>query len=97
MKVTFRRIAAAELREAVAWYQLRQTGLGLDLRDEVDRVIQGIVEHPDRWAIYHKEIRRAVVRRFPYLLYYDIRLGEIRVFRIVHTSRDPLPVKDLLP
>lgn len=97
MRVSFRRIAAAELREAVAWYNVRQMGLGWALRDAVDEVVQGIVRHPDRWPICQKEIRRAVVRRFPYLIYYDVRPGTIRVFRIIHAGRDPLPVKDLLP
>jgi len=98
VKVGFRRVATAELREAVAWYNLQQPGLGLELLKAVNATVQGILEHPQRWSVYHRSVRRASLHRFPYVLYYEIRPdNRIRVYRVVHASRDPLPVRDLLP
>jgi hypothetical protein len=35
--------------------------------------------------------------RFPFQIFFDTKPTKIRVLRIVHTSRDPGPIRDLLP
>ena len=45
-KVLFRPLARMELAEAVAWYEARRSGLGLELKDEVDAVLGQAAETP---------------------------------------------------
>lgn len=93
----FRRPAIAEMREAVAWYNTKKPGLGREFRLAVHHVIQGIVAHPERWPLYCRTVRRAVVTRFPYVVYYVRQNDTIRFLRVVHTSLDPGPIRELLP
>jgi toxin ParE1/3/4 len=93
----FRRPASEEMREAVAWYNTRKAGLGREFRLAVHHVIQGILVYPERWPVYCRSVRRAVVARFPYVVYYVRQDDTIRILRVVHTSQDPGPILDLLP
>jgi toxin ParE1/3/4 len=92
-----RRMAAAEMRETVAWYNTQRQGLGREFRMAVHAAIYGILEFPERWPLFHKTVRRAVVTRFPYFVFYVSEGGVIRIFRVVHARRDLGPIRDLLP
>ena len=69
MKVTPRPEAEADLGDAAGWYEARREGLGSRFLDEVRQVIDLIAENPDRYPRVHGEIRRALIRRFPFALF----------------------------
>ena len=46
--------------------------LPLELFDEFDQMLGLIAEHPDAFPVYEGEIRRAILRQFPYGIYYVI-------------------------
>ena len=47
--VTIIHEAEVELWEAVAYYEARARGLGLDFEIAIERSVQAIAEHPERW------------------------------------------------
>jgi toxin ParE1/3/4 len=94
--VVVRRLAEAELDEARAWYELQVRGLGDQFLEQFRQSAVTIAENPLRWPLYHKSVRRYVMARFPYVIYFDIRPRAVRILRVVHTSRDPGPIKELL-
>jgi hypothetical protein len=55
--VLFRPLARLELGEAVAWYEARKPGLGLQLKDEVDAVLGRVAESPGRFRRVRGEAR----------------------------------------
>lgn len=80
--------------EAMYYYEARQSGLGLDLHDRVAETLLGIGETPWRFPVYEgrelrHECRRAMVKRFPYIVVYQIRGEDVLVVAIAQTSRDP--------
>jgi plasmid stabilization system protein ParE len=87
--VIFRPTAAAELREAHAWYEERRPGLGSQLRDEIDRAVERVRESPELYAEVHGPIRRALIHRFPYGLFYLVEPERIVVVAVFHGRRDP--------
>ena len=91
------RLANAELDRTRAWYDVQRRGLGQEFLDEVEHFVAAIQESPLRFPIYHNAVRRCVLKRFPYQLLFDIRPAKIRLLRVAHTSRDPGPIRDLLP
>jgi len=99
--VVVRRIAEAELEQAKAWYNLNSPNLGDAFVTAFEDAAQAIAEGPFRWQRYHKDVRRYVMNRFPYIIYFDLREanGEqtVRILRVVHASRDPMPIRELLP
>jgi plasmid stabilization system protein ParE len=86
-----------EMRANVAWYNLQKRGLGHEFRAQVRSVLRGIAAHPERWPMCGPKYRRAVVSRFPYVIYYLPEHDIIRVARVTHTSRDRGLIEELLP
>lgn len=57
MKYEFHPEAELELYEAASFYEAGLTGLGYDFSDEVERVINILLEHPD-WV--HESMKTCV-------------------------------------
>ena len=89
MKVRLSRLADAEVDEIHAWYDGRQLGLGDEFRVELNRIMGLIGDHPELFAVVFDQLRRAMMKRFPYFLLYEVFPGEVVVFGVVHGSRDP--------
>ena len=81
--------AARELREAKVWYEAQVSGLGVRLIVQVDRVLTEIVANPRLFALVHRDVRRALVRPFPYAIFFRELESVVRVIAIVHLHRDP--------
>ena len=91
MKTTFlfRDVARVEFKEATAWHEGRQSGLGAEFVEEVEEVFDKILRQPDRYPIKHADVREALVSRFPYAVYYRLRQNRIVIVAVIHCSRDP--------
>ena len=64
--------ALAELRGAIAFYEGRQPGLGLDFLGEVEVVVAHAERSPTRFTRHRASGRRkARPNRFPYTVYFD--------------------------
>ena len=87
--IIFRSLARMELDEAVDWYEKRQEGLGLELKETVDRMLARVVASPEQFRQVHGGARRAVLRRFPYTLYFLSEPQAIIVVAVFHGKRDP--------
>lgn len=88
-RINLRPEAEAEISEATTWYEERGPGLGSAYLDEVARVLRVIAEAPDHYPIVGGSIRKAVFRRFPYIVLYRAEDDEIVVVSCFHTRRDP--------
>lgn len=81
--------AEADFREAFLWYDEQLPGLGESFLSELDRELAGILVHPERHGRIRRDIRRALLRKFPYGVFYVVKPGRIVVLALLHTSRDP--------
>ncbi len=90
LPVIFKPTAEVEMVEAYAWYEQRQPGLGDELLRCVDACIASLQRNPEAYPLAHKQIRMALVRRFPYLVFYMPEANQITVFSVFHAARDPL-------
>ncbi len=81
--------AQDEYDEAYDWYDSRQPGLGDDFADQVQDVFNRISANPRIHAVVLKNVRKAVVRVFPYCIYYRELSDRVEVLSVFHTSRDP--------
>ena len=81
--------AKKDIKESVKYYEERKEGLGGEFIDEVNLKIQEIVEKPEKYAIYYKEVRKASLKRFPFNIIYAIKDAFISIIGVWHKSRDP--------
>lgn len=89
LPVIVRSLAERDLLEAQRWYDQRQAGLGGEFRASVDEILLLLSGSPRIFPVYHREIRQASLRRFPYLLYYAVQPERIVVLGCFHARRDP--------
>ena len=89
--VIFTPCARAELIDAQDWYENEVPGLGRRFRAAVDAEIQSMSVNPRQFPVIYKNIRRALLRRFPYALMFVIEADEtMTVIACFHGSRDPV-------
>lgn len=87
--VEFHDEASAEYDAAFDWYLERSPDAALDFDAEVDRALADIASAPHRWAVGPHSTRRYLLRRFPFILIYREREGDIQIVAVAHTSRKP--------
>jgi plasmid stabilization system protein ParE len=87
--VRFKPSADRDVENAFGWYEERRPGLGDEFLEEVDAAVTRIAENSRAHQSVRGRIRRAVLHRFPYLLFYVIDPQEIVVLACMHASRDP--------
>jgi toxin ParE1/3/4 len=85
----FHRLAERELNEAAQYYDLEDPGLGSSFLQEVARCLQSIEAHPEAGVVLRGEVRRRLLRRFPFALLYKIRPGGIRILAVMNLRRRP--------
>jgi plasmid stabilization system protein ParE len=78
-----------DLAEAYAWYEKRRVGLGEEFLSSVDACLEGIRRQPEMYALVHETYRRALIRRFPFAVFYEYAQPAVTVYGVFHTSRDP--------
>jgi toxin ParE1/3/4 len=89
--VRFTPLADDDVAETYAWYESARSGLGEDFLRDLQRALDFIVAYPDGCPVVHQGLRRGLLGRFPYSLYYRvIEAGAmLEVRACVHQSRHP--------
>ena len=91
MKLRIQRLAVAEIDHEVDYYESCSVGLGAELEDEIDAVLETILQFPQaapQWRD-RPDRRVAVLDRFPFTLVYQIKTKEIVILALAHMSRGP--------
>ena len=87
--IIFTRAARGELIEAQDWYEGEAAGLGRRFRQAIDALIDRMSDNPLQFPIVFKNVHRALVRRFPYSLFFVVEDDALIVIACFHASRDP--------
>ncbi len=64
-------------------------GLGVDFVTRVQRVFDRISANALMHATVFADIRKAVVTRFPYCVFYRAHTDRLEVLAVFHSKRDP--------
>jgi plasmid stabilization system protein ParE len=89
MLIRFTPDADADLAEARQWYAHQREDLDLEFMECIDDALSRIVRSPHLYPIVYRTLRRAVVRRFPFAVFYEVAADEIHVTAVFHSRRDP--------
>ncbi len=90
MKVSFNPFARQEFAEAAGWYADEAGPLRAnDFRNEIQRSLKLISEHPALGTPSAHDTRRLVVHRYPYSIVYRVELDVVRVLAIASQRRRP--------
>lgn len=89
MRLEFHPEAELEFIEAAAHYELQVPGLGQRFEAEVRRATDILLDHPDIGSRADPHLRRFILNRFPFTLYYSATSDVLRIEVVAHQSRRP--------
>ena len=82
--------ARAELIDAQDWYEAEASGLGRRFRHAIEALAERMSANPRQFPVVFKNVRRALLRRFPYALFFVVEDEILLIIACFHASRDPL-------
>jgi plasmid stabilization system protein ParE len=78
-----------DVEAAFAWYENERPGLGLEFLDELRATYNRIADGPLKYQDLRSGIRRALLKRFPYAVYFAVEGDVVVVIAVLRASRDP--------
>jgi plasmid stabilization system protein ParE len=99
LRVIIRIEAEVDITDAAIHYQNQQSGLGHDFLAEVEAAIASAAQNPFRYPCLRRkpEVRRVLITRFPYRVFFIRQPDSIVVFRVLHSARHDREWKSSLP
>jgi len=89
LPLVLRAEAQDEFDAAFDYYETQRPGLGAAFAGRVQDVFDRIAANPHLHALVFADIRRAVVARFPFFVFYRAEPARIQVIAVFHSRRDP--------
>ncbi len=81
--------AVQDLALAERWYLDEAPHVLASFEAEIDRAFDRISERPHLYQTLETTVRRALVRKFPFSVFYRVLPEWIEVIAVLHQSRDP--------
>jgi plasmid stabilization system protein ParE len=89
--------AELDVTEAYIWYERRKDGLGEEFLSSLSACIESVCWQPEMCSLIYENFRRALIRRFPYAVFYEYADEAITVYAVLHNARDPEKWRQRLP
>lgn len=81
--------AEVDFDKSFEFYSKDSTKVADAFFKQINLGFENIKQNPKSFPIAHKDIRKYVVKKFPFVIYYRIVRTLIQVIAIFHTSRNP--------
>ncbi len=89
-ELLFRPEAVSDIEEAVGWYEERRPGLGRRLLYDLDDLFRRVRQRPLYFPVVGSDVRRAMLRKFPYAVYFRFEENKfLVVLAVLHLKRWP--------
>lgn len=89
----YRLVAESEVEQdieaAFDWYEDQQPGLGVEFLEELRHSYDRIATGPRHYSKLIAGFRRALLRRFPFGVYFVVEPDRVVVLAVLHLARDP--------
>jgi len=88
-RLSVRRSAERDIAGAQDWYERQQAGLSRVFHQELTATVEIISETPFIYPILYRNVRRAILHRFPYLIWYRVEDDLITIIACTHGKANP--------
>ena len=93
--VRYKRAAAAEVTSAISWYAQPEINQTSAFVKDIQRTESHLQTHPELYKRVESDVRRAVLRRFPYSLFFLIEGDQVVVLAFMHQHQRPRTREEL--
>jgi toxin ParE1/3/4 len=94
MKYVFHPDALAEYAEAVKYYANQNSNIAQAFINSIEDAVYRIRESATHYPEIDEDVRRCMVRKFPYAVLYTIEQDYLLIIAVMHCSREPNYWKD---
>ena len=81
--------ARADVRDTRDYYEAQRSGLGRRFLQALVESLDQVIERPRSFPVVHPGVRRAMLRKFPYGVFFREPTDAVHVIAIVHLHRHP--------
>lgn len=81
--------ANIEIIEAYLYYEEKRTGLGEEFLEHLNTYFERIITNPKHFPQKRKPYREAFIKRFPFLIIYEITKDKVLVYSVFNTWQNP--------
>jgi len=89
LPVVYRRKVGRDVAAGFGYCEEQSPGLGEQFLMAVASAFEAIGRYPEMFSKVHGEVRRALLSRFPYAIFYRVESKRVVVLAVLHTARDP--------
>lgn len=87
--VEFRPRASADVAEAFSWYERQRPGLGDEFETDLGYAVDLLRQMAGVGPTVHRDLRRVLLRRFPFAVYYHVQGQTVVIRGVIHAKRHP--------
>lgn len=87
--IRYRPEAVDDVVSAYDWYEAERPGLGEEFRDALTDAELLLARTPETFPIVHRDLRRLLLHRFPYSIYFSVNDEGIEIKGCIHQARHP--------
>ncbi len=88
-QVIIRPEAESDIKDAYQWYEAQRKGLGESFLLCIEEALSRVSRNPAIYSVVHKEVRRALIHRFPFGVFFLDGDESISVLAVLHARRNP--------
>jgi toxin ParE1/3/4 len=89
MKYVFHPYALAEYADAVKYYANQNSNIAQAFINSIEDTVYRIRESSTRYPEIDEDVRRCMMRKFPYAVLYTIEQDYLLILAVMHCSREP--------
>lgn len=88
-RVIIRPEAESDIADAYQWYESQRKGLGENFLLCIEEALSRISRNPTIYSVIYEEVRRVLIHRFPFGLFFIVGETSISVLAVLHARRNP--------
>jgi plasmid stabilization system protein ParE len=88
-KIIIRPEAEVDIKDAYDWYEAQRKGLGESFLLCIEEAVSRVSRNPEIYSIIYKEVRRVLIHRFPFGVFFIEGTESISVLAVLHARRNP--------
>jgi len=79
--------AQADVSAIERWYRAKDPSLAFAFRTELRSTLRVVTQYPHAFLKVRGRTRRALMKQFPYVVYFRVANGEVSVLAVLHERR----------
>ena len=89
LPVRLRPEVVGDLTQAADWYNEQRRNLGNEFVEAAYAAFEILAERAESFPPVRRDVRRALMKRFPYAIYFRRDPDAVIIFVVIHTARPP--------